>query len=607
MTERFLFVCLLGWLFSAPLPGQESRVVVLTDSSISVELAGVLEVFQDSSNSVTIEDVLSPKGGEQFRAAGSRASRFLPSPYPVWAKVSLIDSSAYDGKWLLRLPYATIDSITVYLARAGNVIAAQTWTTFDLPEMHDYPGRFPLFSLALPKRDTSELLIRVFSHTSIPLRFTLGTTVAYAQVDREERFFVGGFYGILFIMILYNLSLFVSVRERVYLMYVLYALTYGFYQWIVDGLYFEVFSPVVSYRTWFVVGAGYLFLGFAVLFARDFLKTRRFLPRFDRVLQASSFLFFTLAVVSPFAGGRLYLFTEIGWLLMLAFAVINVFAATVVYRRGYRPAGIYILAASGMIAGFVVRMLRVAELIPYQQFLEDSLKLGFLWELSLLSVALGNRIQEYRRERERERERIRSQISRDLHDDVGSDLSSIALGVEMLASSGRRGRQRDELTRLSRLARQATESLRDIVWLTNPARESVGDFAVKVTEAARRILGSVLLTVDVDEDQLVSIDLELRRNLFLMIKEALTNIARHAAAKAVTISLRREGENLVLTVNDDGRGFDPSKGTQGSGLSGMLLRAKALGGRLSVESSPGQGCRIRGTFPVRQPQNYESP
>jgi signal transduction histidine kinase len=432
--------------------------------------------------------------------------------------------------------------------------------------------------------------------------------VEYVQADREERFFIGGFYGILLIMILYNVSLFVAIRERVYVMYVLYALTYGFYQWIVDGLYFEVFSAVVPYRTWFMQTTGFVFLAFAVLFARDFLRTRTYLPRFDRVLLVSLVTALLLAAASPLAGRNLYVVTRIGWLFMVAFSVTSLVAAVVVYRAGYKPAGIYVVAASGMIAGFVVRMLRVAEVIPYQQFLEDSVKLGFLWELSFLSVALANRIREYRAERERERHRIRSQISRDLHDEVGSDLSSIALGMEMIAASaGRRSRHWEDLTSLSRLARQATDSLRDVVWLINPARESVSDFAAKITETAHRILGSVLLTVDVNPAQLGSMDLELRRNLFLMTKEALTNIARHAKASAVTISLRRENNDLVLTVHDDGRGFDPSRRMQGSGLSGIRLRAEAFGGRLSIDTSRGRGSTLRVVIPPAKKGNYEIP
>lgn len=607
MTRELLTATWFVFFLWSSLQGQ-NRPVVLTDSSRTVELAEVLEVFRDLSRDVTIEDVLSSESPIEFRRVDSPAPSFLPSSYPVWARIDLVDSSAYDGTWLLRLPYASIDSITVYLVRAGNIIAVRRWTTFDRPDMHDYPGRFPLFALDLPKRDTTTLLIRIFSHTSIPLRLTLRTAVEYVQADREERFFIGAFYGILLIMILYNVSLFISVRERVYLMYVLYALVYGFYQWIVDGLYFEVFSAAVPYRNWFMVGTGYAFLGFAVLFAREFLKTKRFLPRFDSALLVSSQAFFVLAVLSPFAGERLYLFTRIGWLLMLAFAVVNVVAGVVVYRKGYRPAGIYILAASGMIAGFLIRMLRVAELIPYQQILEDSVKLGFLWELSFLSVALGNRIREYREQRERERQRIRSQISRDLHDEVGSDLSSIALSMEMLASSRKGSKpQREDLARLSRLARQATESLRDIVWLTNPARESAGDFVAKIIETARRILGPVQVTFDIDQDQLVHVGLGLRRNLFLTIKESLTNIARHADATAVAISFRKEGENLILVVHDDGKGFDPSRRIQGSGLSGMQLRAEAMGGRFGVESSPGGGSTVRVTLPLRQQEIYEIP
>ena len=93
---------------------------------------------------------------------------------------------------------------------------------------------------------------------------------------------------------------------------------------------------------------------------------------------------------------------------------------------------------------------------------------------------------------------------------------------------------------------------------------------------------------------------DLETAVYRVAQEALTNIGRHARAEAVTLELLEVGQELRLTIQDDGVGFEPGSNSTGFGLKGMRERAELAGGRLEVESSPGNGTRLSATFPVRR-------
>ena len=83
-----------------------------------------------------------------------------------------------------------------------------------------------------------------------------------------------------------------------------------------------------------------------------------------------------------------------------------------------------------------------------------------------------------------------------------------------------------------------------------------------------------------------------RRELMLILKEALHNVLRHAEASRVTVTIHREGTRLTLSVADDGVGFDPSTVREGHGLGSLRARAARLGATLDVSSTPGEGTRV---------------
>ncbi len=189
-----------------------------------------------------------------------------------------------------------------------------------------------------------------------------------------------------------------------------------------------------------------------------------------------------------------------------------------------------------------------------------------------------------------ELERIRLRIADDLHDDLSSHLSGIALlGEQMTRDPALEGQARDAVDTITATSRRMLRDLRDLVWLVDPARDSAADTVEKMRATAETLLaGRSTFQADV-AGALAPIGMLQRRELLLIYKELLHNVARHAEAEHVSIRLSQRDGRILLRVTDDGQGFDPSVASSGHGLKSLHARAARVGGELCIESTPGRG------------------
>ena len=135
------------------------------------------------------------------------------------------------------------------------------------------------------------------------------------------------------------------------------------------------------------------------------------------------------------------------------------------------------------------------------------------------------------------------------------------------------------------------EDLRDLVWIIDPSHDALGSLVAKMRSAADALLGDRCRFVVDDALPLGDLSMRRRRELLMIYKELVHNVARHAGPSAVEISLASGPDGLVLQVADEWVGFDSRQPASGHGLGSIRARAKRLGGELHIESSPGQGTR----------------
>ncbi len=248
------------------------------------------------------------------------------------------------------------------------------------------------------------------------------------------------------------------------------------------------------------------------------------------------------------------------------------------------------------------------------------------WWFIALTVALlaaaGYYAYRLRIKRVIEIERVRTRIATDLHDDIGASLSRVAILSEVVKQQGvhnGHGPQSSQmLTEIADSARGLVDSMSDIVWSIDPRRDELSHVVTRARQFAADVLdaqGVAWQFIAPVEIEKIHLDPEQRRHLFLILKEAVNNIARHAACRNVTITMSVSGNHLLTEINDDGQGFAPQvlsnaaktatavlpKSRGGNGLGNMQARAAELGGTLTIDSTAAKGTRLFLSLPIKTP------
>lgn len=203
-------------------------------------------------------------------------------------------------------------------------------------------------------------------------------------------------------------------------------------------------------------------------------------------------------------------------------------------------------------------------------------------------------------------ERVRMRIAADLHDDLGGTLSRIALQSEIARreAAGPAGKTSARLADIADTARAAVEAMDDVVWSVDPRRDDVGSLLSRIREHASEVLEASGIELLVDSPARldhITLDPAARRHLFLLLKEAVSNAARHSGAATLSLHVQVVDRLLRIELQDDGRGFDPVGlgAAQGHGLDNMRERGRQLGGELTIDTSPA-GTRLALAIPIRR-------
>ena len=221
----------------------------------------------------------------------------------------------------------------------------------------------------------------------------------------------------------------------------------------------------------------------------------------------------------------------------------------------------------------------------------------------------------YRLKRLLELEKVRTRIATDLHDDIGASLSKIAILSEIVGHriapvAPDQSEITEPLESIAGTSREMVDSMSDIVWAINPAKDHLSDLIGRMRNLAGEMteLRDIRLKINLEnvENSDLTVGADLRREIYLIFKECLNNLVKHSAGDTAEIEFRLAGENLFVSVTDNGRGFDANvknNGTEnrgGNGLPNMKRRAANLGGSFEIRSETGKGTTAVLRVPVKR-------
>ena len=183
--------------------------------------------------------------------------------------------------------------------------------------------------------------------------------------------------------------------------------------------------------------------------------------------------------------------------------------------------------------------------------------------------------------------RVRRSIQQDLHDEIGSNLGTVSLVTSHLLRADLPPGYLEELSDVHRSAREATSSLREVIWLTDKSILTLDRAFIYMQLRAEQMVHDCKLIVDapknVPSHPITSV---FKRNLFLFFTEAIHNCLKHAGANQVVVTFAVSGSGLTIRVADNGCGFEPETVRQGIGLQSMRDRAAQLAGKIHITSAP---------------------
>jgi ligand-binding sensor domain-containing protein/two-component sensor histidine kinase len=193
-------------------------------------------------------------------------------------------------------------------------------------------------------------------------------------------------------------------------------------------------------------------------------------------------------------------------------------------------------------------------------------------------------------------ERLRIRIATDLHDDIGASLTQISL----LSEVGSRDPFRNVLGDIAAISRDLVQEMSDIVWAVSPRDDHFDSMVHRMRHFAEDAMADGELVFDISGlPPDLPLPLEYRRPLYLVFKEAVNNVARHARATRMVVLVASRNGSLDLTIEDNGCGFNPASCLNGEGLSSIRRRIQELSGSVGWETAPGRGTRLMARIPLR--------
>ncbi len=424
--------------------------------------------------------------------------------------------------------------------------------------------------------------------------------------------------------LIFALGLWVSTRKPAYLSYALYLLFLGLFIhmrysdyvfWPMPGL----LPPMLTLWVYKALPfAGYFFY---FRFGSAFLQIPQKEPRLVNWFKAGELLCLTFVVLSlPF----LY-FPQVQILFygLISFSVfgIAVYLYSKIIKRREPLAYLLLLGsavfATGAISTAIITILASIGWLMVD-FELDLFLLGMMLELLLFSFALALKFRQDEEEKTQAQQAlveelrqkqalaeklqgIRNKVARDLHDDIGATLSSIVIYSELARNQKDSTQQLALLDKIAGISQDMSQSMRDTVWAIHPRHDRMDSFVARVEEFAASVLGSKGISfrfVMDDHENERKLGMELRQNLYLICKEAINNVTRHAQATEVFITMHFTDTQITLEIADNGIGLGTNGLNPGNGLKNMEARSQEWGGRMQCLAAEPQGVLLLFTLPL---------
>ncbi len=393
MLIRFfaLIILALHWQSTA---FAETPRVVFKDSTQLMQVGPYVELYRDNTNLLTINDVRK----QTFTLSKTDVPNLQISPFSNWARFAITNETGLN-RLLLEVEYPTIDEITLYEILPSGGYRVVELGQFQPYRYRPYDHQNYIFPLMLARGETREFYLKVKAGEQAQLPMYLGGETSLNVKNTERNFIFGVYIGIILVMALYNLFIYLSIRDRSYLIYVSYIICVGLTQASQQGYTFRFLWPnniwLATHDTLIIPILNGIT---AALFIQSFLHTREKYRTGHHIL-TGVVIAYSLVFIPTFLD-KYFVANMMAQMTAMAASLLAIFVGYKVARRGFIPARYFLVAWGIFLSSVCVFVLRNFNILPYNDFTYYALQIGSAAEVTLLSFALANKINIYRKEKE---------------------------------------------------------------------------------------------------------------------------------------------------------------------------------------------------------------
>lgn len=369
-----------------------------------------VEVLKDEKNSFTFDQIKSEAFSKKFEPSERSTPQTTDLNTSYWAKIKIKHNSKADNRFLLEFFDQTIDHITVYMPQNdGTYVIKELGDKLNFADRTLSHKNFEVY-LANDNDQAQVYYFKIRSSQISDVIIVLRSVNWFISYALDEYFYFGIFYGMILVFSFYNLIMFIAMRQKQYLFYVLYNISVGLFEMSNDGIAYQYLWP--NAPGWNQIAYAFFLYAtsiFALLFTRELLFVKAKAPKLNRLiigLIAVRSLFFVYCLVFD---QNLFNYKFLEFIpLSVAF-----FTGVYIFRKGYQPARFFVLGYSFLFFGFVLKLLIMLGIswLNFGVISYYSLSFCFVLEMVFLSFAIGDKVSILKRKKEKAQRQIIQQMA----------------------------------------------------------------------------------------------------------------------------------------------------------------------------------------------------
>jgi two-component system, sensor histidine kinase LadS len=406
----------------------QAGIVTLDDSQGEYAVSAEMDILEDKTGKLSITEITSGRYDDRFMPSPGVNPAFPQGDSHYWMRIRLRNNSN-NNDWLLELRNGYMAVFDLYTP-LGDGTYKETKGGFYLPykDSRHYNYEFITQPLPLQPDGTGIIYVRASSPTPVVLSLYIASHKRFVQRATALEYALGIYYGIILVLFVYSLFNFIALKNRSYLWYGLYVLSIALLIFCIDGRMYRYITSDLPYFNLKLLDIIMMFsIVFGFAYGQSFLDTKRYIPRFDKLMQVMKIISLVLAIcVIPFIPVEHGV--EIAKAAPIPALVVLMTAAYLCFRKGHGPARLFLIGFGVFAVGGAVSNLAFAAVIPSNIYTIYAIHVGSALEAIILVFGLSQQMRLLKRDKEsaqetiirqlKENERLQTRVNRELEQKV---------------------------------------------------------------------------------------------------------------------------------------------------------------------------------------------